>query len=112
MARIPASAPAPAPPPPRTPPGVPAELSQTLFTLKLNGATMVETNAGFVVAQLAEVIPPSPKDDPLGMSQARDGLARALHDDYLETFAAAVRDQAKPVIRPQVLQSLIQQPAE
>ncbi len=104
----------------RTPPlsrgrpaaGVPAELSQTLFTLKLNEATMVETNAGFVVAQLAEIIPPEAHGDPLGMTQAREGLAHALHDDYLQIFANAVRDQARPVVRPQVVQSLIQQPGE
>ncbi len=96
----------------RPAPGVPAELVQTLFTLKLNEATMVETNAGFVVAQLAEIIPPEARADPLGMSQARDGLTHALHDDYLQIFAAAVRDQSRPVIRPQVVQSLVQQPGE
>lgn len=93
-------------------PGVPAELSQTLFTLKLNEATMVETNAGFVVAQLAEIIPPDAKVDSMGLTQAREGLTRALHDDYLQMYATAVRDQAHPVIRPAAVQALIQQPGE
>ena len=93
-------------------PGVPAELSQTLFTLKQGEPTMVETNAGFVVAQLAEVIPPDPHADSMGVSQAREGLSRALHDDYLQMYATAVRDEAKPTVRPNVMQSLIQQPGE
>ncbi len=104
----------------RTPPlqrdqpagSVPAELAHTLFTLKPNEATMVETNAGFVVGQLAEVLPADPKADATGMRQAHDGLVRALHDDYLQLYATAVRDAARPVIRPQVIQNLVTQPGE
>jgi peptidyl-prolyl cis-trans isomerase D len=92
--------------------GVPAELSQTLFTLAPNEATMVETNAGFVVAQLAEIIPPDPKADSMGLTQAREGLGHALHDDYVQMYATALRDQAHPVVRPNVVQALIQQPGE
>ncbi len=92
--------------------GVPAELSQTLFTLKLNEATMVETNAGFVVAQLTAIEPPDPKGDAVGLTKAREGLARALHDDMLQMYATALRDRARPVVRPGVLQALIQQPGE
>ncbi len=89
--------------------GVPAELVNTLFTLKLHEATMVETNAGFVVAQLAQIVQPDPKSDELGMRQARDGMAHALHDDYTELYATAVRDQAHAVVRPSVVQGLIAQ---
>jgi peptidyl-prolyl cis-trans isomerase D len=91
---------------------VPAELVHTLFTLKQGEGTMVETNKGFVVAQLAEVIEPDAKGDESGMSQAESGLSRALHDDYLSIYATAVREAAKPVIRPSVVQGLVQQQTE
>ena len=104
----------------RTPPlqrdrpagAVSAELARSLFSLKLQEATMVETNAGFVVAQLAEIIPADPNGDPLAMTQARDGLKSALHDDYLQLYATAVRDEANPTIRPQVIQGILAQPGE
>jgi peptidyl-prolyl cis-trans isomerase D len=104
----------------RTPPlsrdrpsgGVPAELAHTLFTLKPGGATMVETNAGFVVAQLAQVIAPDGKTDSMGLSQAHDGLKRALQDDYVQIYATALRNAAKPVVRANVVEGLIQQPGE
>ena len=104
----------------RTPPllrdqpagAISAELARTLFTLKPGEATMVETNTGFVVAQLAEILPPDAKSDPLAMKQAQEGLTRALHDDYIALYATAVRDEAKPVVRPQVIQNLVAQPGE
>jgi len=92
---------------------VPAELVATLFTLKPGEATMVETNTGFVVASVAEIIPPDPKSDSMALKQTHDGVAHALHDDYLQIYADAVRTAAKPVIRPQIVQNLIaQQPGE
>ena len=89
-----------------------AELAHTLFTLKLGEATMVETNAGFLVAQLAEIIPADPKADALAMSQAQDGLKSALHDDYLQLYATAVRDESQPVIHGPAIQALLAQPGE
>ncbi len=89
-----------------------AELAHTLFTMKPGEATMVETNAGFLVAQLAEIIPADPKGDTLAMNQAQDGLRSALHDDYLQLYATAVRDAASPVIHGQAIQALLAQPGE
>ncbi len=104
----------------RTPPlqrdrpagAISAELAHTLFTLKLNEATMVETNDGFIVAQLSEILPPDAKADPLAMKQVQDGLAHALHDDYLQLYATAVRDAAHPVVRPQAIGAILAQPGE
>ena len=104
----------------RTPPlsrnrpqgNIPAELVQKLFTLTHGEGTMVETNTGFVVAQLADIITPDGKDDSVGMGQAESGLSRALHDDYLTVYALAVRQAAKPVLRSNVVMNLVQQPGE
>ena len=104
----------------RTPPlqrdrpagAISAELAHTLFTLKPGEATMVETNSGFLVAQLADIIQADPKTDTLAMNQARDGLKSALHDDYLQLYATAIRDAANPVIHPDALKALLAQPGE
>ena len=98
-------------------PGVPAEVVGTLFTLKPpgagpQGATMVETNAGFVVASLADIIKPDPKSDEAELGQARDGLTRALREDMIGLYAQALKDRAKPKINPRVLTSMVQQPGE
>ena len=89
-----------------------AELAHALFTMKQGEATMVETNAGFLVAQLTGIIPADPKSDTLAMNQAQDGLRSALHDDYLQLYATAVRDAANPVIHGQAIQALLAQPGE
>ncbi len=89
-----------------------AEVVHTLFGLKLGEATMVETAGGFLVAQVAEIVPADPKADPLAMTQAQDGLKSALHDDYLQLYASAVRDAAHPVINSRVIQGLLAAPAE
>ena len=56
--------------------------------------------------------PPDPHADTGGLAQARDGLVRALHDDYVQMYAIAVRDEAKPVVRPNTVMSLVLQPNE
>jgi len=101
----------------RTPPlsrgrpqdGLSAELVQKLFALGKGEATMMETDKGFVVAQLADIIEPDPKDDQSGLTEAKNGLIRALHDDYLTVYAIALRQQSKPQIRMNVVENLLQQ---
>jgi peptidyl-prolyl cis-trans isomerase D len=92
--------------------GVPAELTQLIFTLKPGEATMVETNVGFMVARLAQIIKPDPKTDPSGLAEVQQGLTRALADDYLVSFATAVRDAAKPTVNAKALDQVTQQAGE
>jgi peptidyl-prolyl cis-trans isomerase D len=92
--------------------GLSAELIHTLFSLKPGEATMAEAPTGFVVAQLADIVTADPSADPAGMTQAQDGLAHALHDDYLTIYAMALREQAKPTLRPNVMNALIRQQGE
>jgi peptidyl-prolyl cis-trans isomerase D len=104
----------------RTPPlernrpqdGIPAELIQTIFSLRLGQATMVETNAGFMVASVANIIKPDPKADPSGLEQATKGLTSALRDDAFLSYAQALRTAAKPVVNAQALERLIQQDSD
>jgi peptidyl-prolyl cis-trans isomerase D len=93
-------------------PGVPAELNQLVFTLKQGDATMVETNVGFMVAQLASVTKPDPKADRSDMGEVRQGLRKALADDYLASYATAVRDETRAQLNTKVLDQLTSQPGE
>jgi peptidyl-prolyl cis-trans isomerase D len=104
----------------RTPPlfrnkptkGVPAELTQIVFSLKKGQGTMVETNEGFMVAALADIIAPDPKADPGKLDDVRQGLARALADDMLVSYGTAVRDESHPAVNGKLFEQLTQSPGE
>jgi peptidyl-prolyl cis-trans isomerase D len=91
------------------PQGVPAQMVQLVFTLKQGKATMVETNVGFMVAQLAKITVPDPSSAPSDLQDVRQGLTKALGDDYLVSYATAIRDAAKPAINTKVLDQLTKQ---
>jgi peptidyl-prolyl cis-trans isomerase D len=92
--------------------GVPAQLNQLIFTLKPGEATMVQSDTGFVVARLAQVVKADPATDPSGLAEVRQGLTRALADDYLMSFATAVREAAQPTVNAKVLEQMTQTPGE
>ncbi len=89
-------------------PGVPTELVQPLFGMKLNEGTMLEQPDGFLVVKLVGISSPDPMTDPLGAAQMRMALARSLDQDMEITYAAALRDRAKPRVNQALLESLIQ----
>ncbi len=90
--------------------GVPAELNQLIFTLKPGQATMVESNVGFLVARLAQVIPANAAADPSGLSDTRQSLTRALADDYVVSYATAVRQAAQPRVNMHALDQITRTP--
>jgi peptidyl-prolyl cis-trans isomerase D len=89
--------------------GLTAEQVQKIFTMKPGEADMFESGTGFIVAQLADIIPPDPKTDPDGVAQTEQGLNRALHDDYLTIYASALQTRANPDVRMNVVENLISQ---
>lgn len=100
----------------RTPPmvrgtpteGVARELVEPVFALKAGDATMVETPEGFYVLRLASIESPDPAADPLGAGQMRTALSSALAQDIELTYAAALRERAKPTVNRTLLESLSQ----
>ncbi len=88
------------------PEGVPINLVQPLFTLAKGQPTMVETPDGFMVAVLTGIVTPDPKADPIGATQIRDALSRALGDDAEAVFATAARSAARPTVNRAMLDSL------
>jgi peptidyl-prolyl cis-trans isomerase D len=90
------------------PQGVPPQLVQPLFGMKVGEATMVETADGFVVAVLAEIQSPDAKTDPIGFGQVRLALERSIGDDVETTYVNALRARANPRVNTQLLQSIVQ----
>ena len=90
--------------------GISAELTQLIFTLKPGQATMVESNAGFIVAGLAKIIPANAAADASGLSDTRAALTRALADDYVVSYATAVRQAAQPRINMHALDQITRTP--
>ena len=91
-----------------TTPGVPQPVAEAAFNLSPNGATMVETPDGFVVAQLVATDAPAPSTDPIGLGQLQTALDRSLGQDMDAVYAAALRDRAKPTVNQAMLQGLLQ----
>jgi peptidyl-prolyl cis-trans isomerase D len=90
------------------PQGVPQQLVQPLFGMKVGEPTMVETADGFLVAVLAEVQIPDAKSDPIGFGQSRVTIERSMGDDIVSSYVNALRVAANPRVNNQVLNSIIQ----
>lgn len=86
--------------------GLPPQLQQALFGLKQGEPTMVETNDGFVVAVLADIVEADPRADPAGYAQVRAALARSMSTDISAVFSDALRARAEPRINQAVLNSI------
>jgi peptidyl-prolyl cis-trans isomerase D len=88
--------------------GVPTQLIDPLFGLKVGEPTMVETPDGFIVAELVELQQADPNADPIGYGQMRDALAKAIGDDVQAVLTTALRERASPKVNTRQLDSLTQ----
>jgi len=89
-------------------PDVPPPLQRVLFGLKKGEATMVETPDGFVVAQLAQVVPPNAAADKTGYDQARAAITRSVGSDLATIFVDAIRRRADPRTNQTAFNSVVQ----
>ena len=87
--------------------GVPAQLISPLFQLKPGEATMIETAEGFIVAALADIIPPDAADT-VAYGQTRDQLAGSIATDLQTLLTVALRKRAEPKINTPVFNSIAQ----
>jgi hypothetical protein len=69
---------------------------------------MIETPEAFFVVALGEVATPDPAADPVGTAQIRAALTQAIGQDIEMTFAAVLRDRAKPQVNRTMLDSMVQ----
>ena len=88
--------------------GVPPQLTAPAFNLKPNKATMVETPEGFIVARLDSINAPEPASDPAAAAQMRVALNESMAQDVEMTYAAALRQRAKPTVNRPLFESLVQ----
>jgi len=89
-------------------PGVPSEMVAPLFSLKPGDATMIETPEAFFVMALGEVAAPDPAADTAGTAQIKTALTQTIGQDIEMTFAAVLRDRAKPQVNRTMLDSMAQ----
>jgi peptidyl-prolyl cis-trans isomerase D len=89
-------------------PDISPDLQRILFGLKLKDATMVQTEDGFVVAQLVEIVKPDPAADKTGYEQAHAALSKSISGDLTTVFVDALRLRAKPQINQQGFDSVVQ----
>jgi peptidyl-prolyl cis-trans isomerase D len=91
-----------------TNPEVPPELQRVMFGLKKGETTMIEVPAGFIVAQLVEVVKPDAAADKAGYDQVRSAVSKSLGDDMAMVFVNALRQREKPQINQQGFDSVVQ----
>ncbi|HTU54471.1 MAG TPA: SurA N-terminal domain-containing protein [Acetobacteraceae bacterium] len=89
--------------------GVPEQLLDPLFALKLHQATMVETADGFVAAELMAITDPTATSDPIGYGEMRDQLTRSIGADLEQIFVTALRARAHPRINIPAVEQIAQQ---
>jgi peptidyl-prolyl cis-trans isomerase D len=86
--------------------GMPAELQQTLFSLKPGEPTMGASGDAYIVAVPAEIVAADPKADPANYAQVREAVARSMAGDLAAVFADALRDRAKPQVNQSVIDTV------
>ena len=69
---------------------------------------MIERPDGFLVAQLVGIASPDQATDPIGAGQMKIALDRSMAQDLEMTYAAALRDRAKPTINQAAIEPLLQ----
>jgi peptidyl-prolyl cis-trans isomerase D len=90
----------------------PPELQRVVFGLKKGDVTMVSTPDGFVVGQVAEIVPPDPATDKLGYERAKTAIARSVQNDIAQVFTQALQVRANPEINQKALDSIVQPRSE
>ena len=92
-------------------PGVPRELGEATFKLKLHEPTMIEVPDAFLVAAPAEISTPEASADPLGAGQTRRAMVEAMGQDLQNLYATALRNRLRPTVNQRVIDSIVNPPS-
>jgi peptidyl-prolyl cis-trans isomerase D len=87
---------------------IPPILQNVMFGLKKGEVTMVETQDGFVVGQLTEIVQPDASNDKMAFGQARSQLTKSLNSDVESVFLDAVRKRANAQTNQRAFDSVVQ----
>lgn len=94
----------------RSPQGGAAEqqLSNMLFTLKQGKATMMQTEGGFSVAVLTQIIDTSTAQDPADAARLGEAVTKGLQNDVGESFLAGLQTRDKVSVNQKMLAQIYQ----
>lgn len=93
------------------PPGIPREVADAAFRLRLREPTMIEAPDAFLVLSPAESNVPDIGADPLGAGQIRRQLSEGMGQDLQNLYAGAIRARLRPTVNQRVLDSIVQPPS-
>jgi peptidyl-prolyl cis-trans isomerase D len=74
-------------------PKVPPVLVARLFEAKIGGVVSAKGDAGYLVAQLKEILPPDPTAQTAGTARLSQQLGAQMQDDLLREYDQALRDR-------------------
>lgn len=86
---------------------IPPELLAPLFELRVGQVTMVPTQTGFAVAQLAQVVPFDPTTDAEALTALRRETEQRMAEDLETQYQAAIRRRADVRINPARAEALV-----
>jgi len=89
--------------------GILANFAATLFDLKLNEAGVGSSKAGPVVAKVTAITPPDPAAHPADVAQTTTQLTDEIRNDLDAQFGEALRQELKPQVNEDIVNSLLQQ---
>lgn len=90
------------------PSGVTSQMEQVLFSLKPHEATMLQTDTGFMVAQLAQITLPSPAADAADETQVVQAMTKAVQQDVGESFLAGLQASEHVTVDAKMLAQVAQ----
>jgi len=86
---------------------IPPELLAPLFELRVGQVTMVPTQTGYAVAQLAQVVPFDPAGDEEALATLRRETEQRMAEDLESQYQAAIRRRADVRINPARAEALV-----
>jgi peptidyl-prolyl cis-trans isomerase D len=87
--------------------GIDPNLASSLFGVKLGETAVGENKDGPVVAKVTAVTPPDPTAHPDDVATLTQGLNNQIRGDLAAQFSEALRQEIKPVVNEDVINSLI-----
>jgi peptidyl-prolyl cis-trans isomerase D len=84
------------------------QLSPVMFSLKKGQATMLQTDSGFTVAVLTNVIAPNPANDPIDVQQLQQQVTGALQNDMAESFLTGLQTRDRVSVNQKMLAQIYQ----
>lgn len=87
--------------------GIPGQLLQDIFTLKMGEAKVTRADGGYFIARLKSVTPADPAADKAGVDAMRQDLEAVLKDDVVTQLAGALRKDLGVTVHEDVLRQVL-----